>query len=324
MNKPSDPMQGFLEQLLQDWETGGTKTPAPAKPAKTPSVGMLVETPGIASVVRALPELAEAVSLNAVDEPLAPVVAAPAVAETPWPTMSWTPAAPVAEDPAAAAAEPQSLPKPTFQWKPLAEAAPAESSSSDATPIRVVVPTEDPVTNSRAPEFEEAAAAFAPPSPEQAKPIFQWKPAPPPSAAASSTKADDAPTDPLADTAPQFSKPTFQWKPTPASPAAHAVPEARQDTESAPTPVEQPKTAFQWKLSQPSTASSTPAATPSVFAEAAEATPSAAVVPPAPAAPAPPVSAVTTYTPPALVDFAAALSALKASRPTKADRKSVV
>jgi hypothetical protein len=35
MNKNSDPMQGFLEQLLRDWERGGGKpatAPAPAPP----------------------------------------------------------------------------------------------------------------------------------------------------------------------------------------------------------------------------------------------------------------------------------------------------
>ena len=331
MNKPSDPMQGFLEQLLQDWETGGTKTPAaPAKPPKAP-VGLIVETPGVASVVRALPELAEAISLSAADElrplpalvaaaPVPPTVApalvaeepAEAVAETPWPAISWESApakAPVAEAPQAE----QPLPKPAFQWKPLAEIPRTETSSAEAAPIRVVVPTQDPVATASAPTsaWEGEAAAFAPPPLEHAKPVFEWKPAPPASAAAASSKAEAAAADPLADTAPQFSKPTFQWKPAPPSPAAATLPEDRQDTQSSP-PVEQPKPAFQWKLAQPSLPPAASAAPP-VFAEPAA--PSAASAPPAAALPLA-VSAVSSATP-ALVDFAAALSALKASRPTK-------
>ncbi len=335
MNKPSDPMQGFLEQLLQDWETGGTKTPAaPVKPAKAP-VGTIMETPGVASVVRALPELAEAISLSAADElpaapalvvaaPVAPPAAsapvagepAPTVALTPWPSLSWEPSpsvAPVAEAPKAE----QPVSKSAFHWKPLAELARTEPPSPEATPVKVVVPTQDSVATTPAPSpaWEGEAAAFAPPPPEHAKPVLQWKPAPPPSGVAAGSKAEAAAADPLADTAPQFSKPTFQWKPAPPTPAAVTAPEDRHDNPSSPAP-EQPKPAFQWKLAQPSSASPAAAsAAPPVVAEPE--TPAVASDAP-PAAPAPlAVTAVSSATP-ALVDFAAALSALKASRPTAA------
>ncbi len=325
MNKPSDPMQGFLEQLLQDWETGGTKTPAaPVKPAKA-AVGTIVETPGIASVVRALPELAEAVSLNATDDlpavpavvaaaPVTPLAAvpepvagepAPAVAQTPWPSVSWEPAPAEAAEVEARKAE-QPVSKPAFQWKPLAELSRTETSSPETTPIKVVVPTQDPVATAPAPTpaWEGEAAAFAPPPLEHAKPVLQWKPAPPPSASAAGSKAEAAAADPLADTAPQFSKPTFQWKPAPPTTVAdgHETPPAQA--------AEQPKPAFQWKLAQPSAAS----AAPPVVA-ATETAPAAVPAPAAAASPLP-VTAVSSATP-ALVDFAAALSALKASRPTK-------
>ena len=71
MNKNSDPMQGFLEQLLRDWERGGGKpatAPAPAQPqVKQTALATLepaVETPAFSSVVRSFPELSEATSLN--------------------------------------------------------------------------------------------------------------------------------------------------------------------------------------------------------------------------------------------------------------------
>ena len=332
MNKPSDPMQGFLEQLLQDWETGGTKTTAaPVKPAKA-AVGTIVETPGIASVVRALPELAEAVSLNATDDlpsvpavvveaPVTPLAAvpepvadepAPPTAQTPWPSLSWEPApAKAAEVEAPKSEEPVS--KPAFQWKPLAELSRTETSCPETTPIKVVVPTQDPVATAPAPtpDWEGEAAAFAPPPLEHAKPVLQWKPAPPPSASAAGSKAEAAAADPLADTAPQFSKPTFQWKPSPPTTVAAPAPEDRPETPPAPAAAEQPKPAFQWKLAQPSAPPAASAAPPVVSATETAAVPAPAAAP-SPLA----VTAVSSATP-ALVDFAAALSALKASRPTK-------
>ena len=332
MNKPSDPMQGFLEQLLQDWETGGTKTPAaPLKPAKA-AVGTIVETPGIASVVRALPELAEAVSLNATDDlPSVPAVVAaaptplaavpepvadepaPAIAQTPWPSVSWEPAPAEAAEVEARKAE-QPVSKPAFQWKPLAELSRTETSSPETTPIKVVVPTQGPVATAPAPtpDWEGETAAFAPPPLEHAKPVLQWKPAPPPSASAAGSKAEAAAADPLADTAPQFSKPTFQWKPSPPTTVAAPAPEDRPETPPAPAAAEPPTPAFQWKLAQPSAPSSASAAPPVVTASETASAVSAPAAAPAPLA----VTAISSATP-ALVDFAAALSALKASRPTK-------
>ena len=270
MNNSSDPMQGFLDQLLRDWENGGPTSPSTpvkqSKPAATPGAAV-IPTPGVASVVRALPELSEAMTLTATEVPApparaqAPVVEAkpvpPPVAEvvvpvrqveppvTPPesgnPTLSWNPA-PVAA-------------KPVFQWPPA------------------------PATAGQQPAVVESAPPPAPVAAEQpAKPAFQWRPAPPPVPVVTAESVATS-TDPLASTVPDLPKPAFQWLPAsaPASAAASSPPAQTDEVAQA----QAPKPSFQWKPAPP------------------------------PAAAAPPSS-----TPPALADFAAALSALKASRLT--------
>ena len=273
MTTPSDPMQGFLDQLLRDWESGGAPAPAaPARQAKSaPAPGAtVVPTPGVASVIRALPELSEAVALSAVEQtpPPPPPVAETVIAvrqvepEAPFvepepaePVVSWIPAA----EPVAA--------KPPFQWP--TEPPPPPAAAAKAKSVFEFTPAPPPAVEI------EAEVALPPPPPVSlepaAKPAFQWRPAP-------AVTPEQPAADPLASTATDLPKPAFQWRtaPTPPPPAEEATAEA-------------PKPAFLWKPAPPppaAAASSTPSSTPPALADFAAALSalkaSRAIPPPAP------------------------------------------
>ena len=303
MNTNSDPMQGFLEQLLRDWESGpkAASGASAGKTAPVAPVGTIVSTPGIASVVRSLPELSDAVALSGLEEPAEAIVPAVSV-EPASPAFVWTPDAPVTpiselaaavtslepSEPAEPAAEP---PRPLFQWKQAASVAP-EAVSAPAKPASQWKPT--------APVAPSAAQSSEAP-PENFKPAFVWKSAAPPEASAESNR-NETPIVEAAVAAP--AKPVFQWRPN--VPAAPEIPETSELAEQSAPDSQSAKSSFHWPAPSPAQSTVAPVAP-------AEPTAPGLWKPAAP----PAARAGQPAAPPALIDFAAALSALKASRSTQ-------
>lgn len=246
-----DPMQGFLDQLLNTWEDAPAKPTAkpaarPASVATAPAmpVGEVIETPGVASVVRVLPDLASAVSAG--EDSLPPLTSAPVAVP-----------APAAPAPAAPAPAPAAKAQPSFQWKPLetppavtevtAAIAPAAAATASALPplpsaATTATTTKPPIDTTKSPlaliDFASALASLrsshVPPAPAPTPVVAAASAAPPPPPAAVAP-------------APAVSEVAASVSPAFASPVTKTDP-----------PAEPPKPAFTWRLKPSNSESQAP------------------------------------------------------------------